>query len=396
MISDNRVLVGISGGIAIYKTCNVVRLLTEMGMAVDVVMTASAAEFVRPVTFEALSKRPVLASLWERGRALAHINLGQDAQLILIAPATANLLAKAAHGIADDLLTSMLVASDAPVLVAPAMNDKMWAHPATRRNVQILEDRNWEFVGPAVGGLAEGPSERPGRMVEPEELIARVVRKLRAPSSKLRGKRVLVTAGPTRERIDPVRVISNPSSGRMGFAVAQKAFARGADVVLLTGPTLLPIPHGVESERVETTEQLHNAVANELPKSDVLVMAAAPADYQPAEENEKKVARTDGVLALSLRPTADILEGTMNLRPAGSVVVGFALESDDGLKHAREKLVRKRLDLIVLNMAGEPGAGFETLTNRVTLVTKDEDIQLPVLPKEDVAERILDRVEELL
>ncbi len=225
MIADRRVLVGVSGGIAIYKTCNVVRQLTEVGAAVDVVMTASATEFVRPVTFEALSKRPVLTSLWQRDQALAHIHLGQSSDLILLAPATANLLAKAAHGIADDLLTAILLANDAPVLAAPAMNDRMWANSATVRNVEELSARGWRFVGPAIGDLAEGPSSRPGRMAEPEEIVTNAVRLIRSATSALNGKRVLVTAGPTREKIDPVRVISNPSSGRMGYAIAEAAFA---------------------------------------------------------------------------------------------------------------------------------------------------------------------------
>ena len=258
MIADRRVLVGVSGGIAIYKTCNVVRQLTEAGAAVDVVMTASAAEFVRPITFEALSKRPVLTSLWQRDQALAHIHLGQRSDLILLAPATANLLAKAALGIADDLLTAILVACEAPVLAAPAMNDRMWANPATLRNVAELSERGWKFVGPAVGDLAEGPSARPGRMVEPEEIVTHSVRLLRSPTSALNGRRVLVTAGPTREKIDPVRVISNPSSGRMGYAIAEAAFARGAEVRLVTGPSQLAVPYGVDVVRVETTEDLRD------------------------------------------------------------------------------------------------------------------------------------------
>ena len=396
MIADRRVLVGVSGGIAIYKTCNVVRQLTEAGAAVDVVMTASAAEFVRPVTFEALSKRPVLTSLWQRDRALAHIFLGQESDLILLAPATANLLAKAAHGIADDLLTAILLACDAPVLAAPAMNDRMWANQATKRNVEELAARGWGFVGPAIGDLAEGPSARPGRMAEPEEIVAHSLRLIRSRSSALNGKKMLVTAGPTREKIDPVRVISNPSSGRMGYAIAEAAFFRGAEVCLVTGPSQLATPHGVDVVRVETTDELRDAVGGSLGETDVLVMAAAPADYRPVSTSDKKLQKTDGAFSIAVEPTTDVLLSTADRRSPGSVIVGFALESDEGAARAREKLERKQLDLIVLNMAREPGAGFETVSNRVSFISKDEVQDLPLMPKREVAERLLDRIETLL
>jgi phosphopantothenoylcysteine decarboxylase/phosphopantothenate--cysteine ligase len=396
VIANRRVLVGVSGGIAIYKTCNVVRQLTEAGAAVDTVMTASAAEFVRPVTFEALSKRPVLTSLWERDQALSHIHLGEDSELILLAPATANLLAKAANGIADDLLTAILLACEAPVLAAPAMNDRMWANVATERNVARLSERGWRFVGPAVGDLAEGPSSRPGRMAEPDEIVARAVRMLRAPTSTLDGKSVLVTAGPTREKIDPVRMISNPSSGLMGYAVAEAAFSRGADVRLVTGPCQIAVPHGVDVVRVETTDELRKAVGESLGAADVLVMAAAPADYRPVSASDQKLPKTEGARSIELEPTTDVLIATAARRREGAVIVGFALESEDGVALAREKLVRKRLDLIVLNMAREPGSGFETSSNRVSLITKDGVQELPQLPKLEVAEQLLDRVEKLL
>jgi phosphopantothenoylcysteine decarboxylase/phosphopantothenate--cysteine ligase len=275
-LSGRRVVLGVSGGIAAYKACTLARRLTEAGAAVDVVLTASATEFVRPVTFEALTKRPVLTSLWERGRALAHIDLARDPDLIVVAPATANLLARCAHGMADDLLTAALLAARAPVLVAPGMNDDMYAHRATQENLATLRGRGWTVVGPAVGPLAEGPSDRPGRMVEPEEILAYVERLLRAPDSRLAGKRVVVTAGPTREPLDPVRVITNPASGRMGFRVAEAAFARGADVVLITGPTTLEPPSGVEVERVTTTADLLAAVERWSPSSRRLTSCNRP------------------------------------------------------------------------------------------------------------------------
>ncbi len=392
-LAGRRVVLGVSGGIASYKACTIARRLTEAGAAVEVVLTAAAGEFVRPVTFEALTGRPVLTSFWERGRALAHVHLAREAELTIVAPATANLLARTAQGLADDLLTAILLATRGPVLAAPAMNDDMYAHPATQANIATLTGRGWTMVGPAVGALAEGPSDRPGRMVEPDEIIAHAERLLRAPSSALRGKRVLVTAGPTREHLDAVRVITNPSSGRMGYALATAAFARGADVVLVSGPTTLPAPLGVELVRIASTEELRDAVASRVGEADVLIMAAAPADFRPAQRRRGKAARTDGGVALDLEPTPDVLESTAPARRNGIVTVGFALETDEGLERARAKLDRKRLDLIVLNRANEIGSGFETETNRVTLISADGTRELDLLPKREVAERVLDAVE---
>jgi phosphopantothenoylcysteine decarboxylase/phosphopantothenate--cysteine ligase len=396
VIVGRPVLLGVSGGIASYKACSIVRQLTDAGAVVDVVMTASATEFVRPVTFEALSGRPVLTSLWQRDQALAHIHLGRDPDLIVIAPATANLLARAAAGIADDLLTAILLAAEVPVLAAPAMNDNMYAHPVTVANIETLRARGWSFVGPAKGPLAEGPSERPGRMVEPEEIFAHVERQLRSAGSALCGKRVLVTAGPTREPIDAVRVITNPSSGRMGLAVAAAAFARGAAVTLVTGPTQLTMPHGVLVNRVETTQQLLESMTSALPESDVVVMAAAPADYMPGESAQTKLPRTGGPITLTLNPTIDVLGSTVNVRRPGTVVIGFALEADKDVERARSKLEDKQLDMIVLNSARDAEAGFESETNRTTFVTRTDATDLPLMSKREVAERLLDAVEELL
>ncbi len=396
MIAGRPVLLGVSGGIASYKACFLVRQLRESGAVVDVVMTASATEFIRPLTFEALSGRPVIASLWQPGRALDHIHLGRDAELIVLAPATANLLAKAALGLADDILTTILVAARVPILAAPAMNDHMYAHPATAANIDTLQQRGWTILGPAVGDLAEGPSDMPGRMVEPDEIAAYAVRILRSPGSAFAGKRVVVTAGATREHIDPVRVITNPSSGRMGFAVAEAAFARGADVTLVSGPTPLPRPVGVATVAVESTKQMLETVEQLLSQADVLIMAAAPSDYSVREVAEQKIAREDGSLSLALDPTPDVLTTTIPKRPKGAIVVGFALEAQNGAERARAKLERKRLDMIVLNSVNDAGAGFEALTNRVTFISKDSAKQLPLLPKRDVAERLLDEVEGML
>ena len=396
MWAGRHVVLGVSGGIACYKSCFLARRLVEAGAVVDVVLTQSAAEFVRPVTFEALSGRPVLSSLWDRGGALAHIELGRAPDLILVAPATANLLARVALGLADDLLTSLLLARRAPVLLAPAMNDEMYANPATQRNIAILRERGFALVGPEIGALAEGPSERPGRMSEPETIIAHAARLLRG-KTPLQGRRVVVTAGPTRESIDPVRVVTNRSSGKMGYRVAEAAWERGAEVVLISGPVALPSPVGVTVCRVETTKELEDAVRADLPEADVLVMAAAPADYRPAHPSASKQPRMQGALAVPMEPTDDILSTTEERRKPGSVIVGFALETGDALDKARAKLERKHLDLIVVNDALEPGAGFEHDTNRVALLDREGNVRiLPLQSKREVAEAILDAVEARL
>jgi phosphopantothenoylcysteine decarboxylase/phosphopantothenate--cysteine ligase len=394
--AGRRVVLGVSGGIACYKACTIARRLTDAGAEVDVVLTASAAEFVRPVTFEALTGRPVLTSLWDSSRALAHIELARGAELVILAPATANLLARLTQGMADDLLTTILLATDAPILVAPAMNDRMYAHPATQANLAALEERALTVVGPAIGPLAEGPSEHPGRMAEPEEILAYAARALRTAGSPLAGKRVLVTAGPTREYLDPVRVLSNPSSGRMGHALAEAAFARGADVLLIDGPNALGTPVGVEVERVETTQEMQAAVARRLGEADVLLMAAAPADFRPAARSAEKVPRAAGQVTVTLEPTEDILETTVPERRTGAVVVGFALESHGGIESARRKMERKQLDVIVLNDTSDPDAGFESPTNRVAVMSRQGTREFELMPKREVAERILDEVEPLL
>jgi len=391
--AGRHVVLGVSGGIACYKSCFLARRLVEAGAMVDAVLTQSAAEFVRPVTFEALTGRPVLTSLWDRGGALAHVQLGRTPDVVIVAPATANLLARVALGLADDLLTALLLARTAPVLLAPAMNDEMYANPVTRRNLAILREHGFAIVGPEIGALAEGPSERPGRMSEPETILAHAARLLRG-QGPLVGRRVVVTAGPTRESIDPVRVVTNRSSGKMGYRLAEVAWERGAEVVLISGPVALPAPVGVTVRRVETTKELEDAVRADLPAADVLVMAAAPADYRPAHPSASKQPRTQGALAVPMEPTDDILGATEERRKPGSVIVGFALETGDALDKARGKLERKHLDLIVVNDALEPGAGFEHETNRVALLDREGGVRiLPLQSKREVAEAILDAVE---
>jgi phosphopantothenoylcysteine decarboxylase/phosphopantothenate--cysteine ligase len=393
--AGRHVVLGVSGGIACYKSCILARRLVEAGARVDVVLTQAAAEFVRPLTFEALTGRPVQTSLWDSGGALSHVRLGQGADLIIVAPATANLIARMAQGLADDVLTALLLARTAPLLVAPAMNDEMFAHPATQANLEKLRARGVEIVGPEIGALAEGLSERPGRMSEPETILAHAARLLRAGS--LRGRRVVVTAGPTREAIDPVRVVTNRSSGKMGYRVAEAAWERGADVTLISGPVTLPAPVGVTLHRIDSTKELEAAVRQELPSADVLVMAAAPADYRPSSPSASKRSRTDGALAIPMEPTDDILDATRGVRKAGSIMVGFALETGDALAKGLAKLERKDLDLIVVNDALEPGAGFEKDTNRVALLGRDGTRRiLPLQTKREVADAILDAVEESL
>ena len=397
-LSGRHVVLGVSGGIACYKSCFLARRLTEAGATVDVVLTAAAAEFVRPLTFEALTGRPVLTSLWERGRALAHIDLAKDPDLVIVAPATANILARAAMGMADDLLAALLLArADRAVLAAPAMNDDMYANPATTANIKTLAQRGWHFIGPEIGALAEGPSERPGRMSEPDAIFAAAERLLgnNPSTSKWSGKRVVVTAGPTREHLDPVRVITNPSSGRMGYALAEAARERGANVMLVTGPTELTPPPGLATTRVETTEEMQHALESLVPNADALIMSAAPADYRPKSQSTKKRPRSDGPLTVELEATPDIL-GSLKRRK-GMVVVGFALETGSGLANARTKMQNKALDFVILNDATEPGAGFEVTTNRVTILGRNgTQVDLPLLPKREVADRILDVVETAL
>ena len=393
MWPGRHVVLGVSGGVASYKSCILARRLTEAGAEVDVVLTKGAGEFVGPVTFEALTGRPVLTSLWERGRALAHIRLGQESDLIVVAPATAHLIGRVAQGLADDILTAMLLARTAPLLLAPAMNEEMYARPETQANLDLLRSRGVALVGPEVGALAEGPSERAGRMSEPETIMAHGARLL--SGGRLSGRRVVVTAGPTRESIDPVRIVTNRSSGKMGYRIAEAAWERGADVVLISGPVALQDPVGVAVRRVESTLEMELAVRAELPRADVLIMAAAPADFRPSSPTEGKRPRVDGALAVPMEPTGDVLDSTRDVRKAGSMIVGFALETGDALAKGLAKLERKGLDMIVVNDALEPGAGFEKDTNRVALLGRDGTRQiLPLQSKREVAEAILDRVEQ--
>jgi phosphopantothenoylcysteine decarboxylase/phosphopantothenate--cysteine ligase len=348
------------------------------------------------VTFEALTGRPVHTALIEAGHALDHIKLARAAHAVVVAPATADFLSRAASGGAGDLLSACLLATTAPVLLVPAMNDRMWAHAQTAANVAHLRGLGYRVLDPDTGDLAAGEGAGPGRMPEPETIFAHAGR-LVEPEGALAGKRVVVTAGPTREAIDPVRFLSNRSSGKMGVSLAASAWRRGAHVTLVHGPLQVPVPVGVDAVHVETTAEMRDAVAGALPEADVLVMAAAPADFAPAHAAQAKIKKETAPDAVPLAPTPDILRETRGARRHGAVIVGFALETDDGESNARRKLESKELSFVVLNNAREAGAAFEHDTNRVTLVMRDgKREELPLQSKEAVADAILDRVEALL
>lgn len=394
--SGRRILLGVTGGIASYKTVMLARLLTQAGADVDVVMTRGALEFVGSITFEAVTGRRAYSEIFGSGNALDHIRLARECELFVVAPATADFMARAAHGLADDLLTACLLANTAPVILVPAMNDRMWANAQTRRNVAQLRDLGYNVIDPDEGPLAVGEGSGPGRMPEPETIFAHVSRFLEA-AGPLSGKHIAVTAGATREPIDPVRFISNHSSGRMGIAIAEAARRRGADVTLIAGHLEVPAPRDVTRVDAMTVSDMRDAVAAALPSSDVLIMAAAPADFRAASVVDQKIKKESRLESISLTPTEDILASTIAARKDGAVIVGFALETESVVDNAERKLKSKSLDMIVANDATEPGAGFGIETNRVTLITRDgkrEDV--PLMKKTELAEIILDRIETLL
>ena len=371
-------------------------MLTQAGAEVDVVLTRSALEFIGAVTFEALTGRAVHTELIAPGHALDHIKLARSADLVLVAPATADTLARAAHGFANDLLTAALLATTAPVLIAPAMNDRMWGHPQTTRNVAHLREFGYHVIDPDVGDLAVGEGFGPGRMPEPETILFHAARLLEG-HLPLAGRTIVVTAGPTREAVDPVRFISNRSSGKMGVAIAEAAWRRGAHVKLIAGPLGVTPASVLDVERVTTTAEMRDAVARALPHADILVMAAAPSDFRPVTVSGSKIKKSGAPEAIALAPTPDILRDTMSARRAAAIIVGFALETDDVLANGASKLSAKGLDLIVVNDAREAGAGFEGDTNRVTFLSRDGASEpLPLLSKREVADAILDRVERQL
>jgi phosphopantothenoylcysteine decarboxylase/phosphopantothenate--cysteine ligase len=393
---SRRVLLGITGGVAAYKSAHLARLLTAAGAEVTVVMTESATRFVGPDTFAALTGRPVHTSLWERPGEVLHVRLAHEADLAIVAPATANLLAKLAHGLADDLLTSTLLEYAGPLVIAPAMHTGMWEHPATRGNVETLEGRAVTFVGPVEGALAHGDSGV-GRLAEPEIIAAEALAVLDgAVAGSLVGRTVVVTAGPTYEPIDPVRFIGNHSSGKMGVAVAAEAARRGATVQLILGPGSVAPPAGAQVARVTTAEQMREAVMAYADDADAIVMAAAVADFRPKDAATGKLKKDDGTPEVRLEPTPDILAelGERTQRP---YLVGFAAETSDVEAHGRAKLARKRADLLVANEVGREGTGFGSETNHAAIVSVNgDDIALRDWTKRELAAVIVDRIEAAL
>lgn len=395
-----KIALGVSGCIAAYKAAELVRLLQQEGLSVQVVMTKSAQEFVRPLTFAALTGQKVITGMFGGGaepanveNAVEHIGVADSIDALVVAPATANLLGKLAQGIADDFLTTLYLATKAPVLVAPAMNVNMWQHPAVQANLAQLRERGVAVVEPDQGYLACGWTG-PGRLATLEEIVARVLTLL-GIRKDLAGETVLVTAGPTCEDIDPVRYITNRSSGRMGYAVAEAARRRGAEVILVSGPTAIPVPSGVRVERVRTTEEMRQAVRAALPQTTVVIKAAAVADFRPVRIEKHKIKRRRGELKLELESTADLLEEVA--REKGSrLLVGFAAESENVVENARLKLETKHLDLVVANDITREGAGFDGETNIVTLLSRDgRQTDLPKMNKQAVADLILDEVVRL-
>jgi phosphopantothenoylcysteine decarboxylase/phosphopantothenate--cysteine ligase len=396
-------VLGVTGSIAAYKSVQLARDLTRLGAEVDVVLTDAAQRFVAPLSFEGVTGRKALTDLFSAEGAALHVSLGREADAVCVAPATADFISRAAQGRADDLLCTTLLATRAPVVVCPAMNDGMFAHPQVQENLAHLREKlGYAIAGPARGALAVGEASDggagPGRMIEPSEIEEHVGRALGIEPAWI-GRRVLVTAGPTREALDPVRYLGNRSSGRMGYAIAQAAWRRGAEVTLVSGPSALSAPVGVELVRVETAAQMHDAVAERIARADVTVFAAAVADYRPAEARAQKVKReaVGESLAVALEVNPDIAQTTRGARRPGSVSIGFALETADLVANATKKLASKGFDLIVANDATEEGAGFEVATNRVTILAQGREPEaLPLLSKDDVAEEILDRATGLV
>jgi phosphopantothenoylcysteine decarboxylase / phosphopantothenate---cysteine ligase len=389
-----KIALGVCGGIAAYKACEIVRLLQEQGITVQVVMTDAAQQFVRPLTFAALSGQKVITGLWGAGveepnldSAVEHIAVAQSIDALLVAPATADVLAKFAHGEANDFLTTLFLATTAPVVVAPAMNVNMWEHPATQANLEVLGKRGVGIVDPGSGYLACGMIGA-GRLAEPERIVAATLEFLDIRQDLI-GETVLVTAGPTQEAIDPVRYLTNRSSGKMGYAVAEAALRRGARVILISGPVSISAPEKAELVRVKTAEEMKAAVLKHLPEASIVIKAAAVADYRVRQSASQKLKRR-GPLTLELEPTRDILLEIAGRRTPQQIIIGFAAETEDVLENGRRKMQNKKLDAIVINDVSRPGIGFDSENNAVTILTPEEVIEIPKLEKIAIAQRILD------
>ena len=394
-----KIALGVTGGIAAYKAAEIVRLLQDRGIRVQVIMTRAAQEFVRPLTFAALSGEKVITGMFAPGEeqtpnidsAIEHIAVAQSIDALVVAPATADVIAHFAQGIATDFLTTLYLASTAPVVVAPAMNVNMWNHAATQANLEILRARGVKIVEPGSGYLACGMVGQ-GRLAENEAVVSAVLEALGA-SQDLSGETVLITAGPTREKIDPVRYLTNRSSGRMGYALAEVALRRGARALLVSGPTSITPPAAAELTRVESTEEMRDTVLKLLPQATVVIKTAAVADYRPKKSADQKIKRK-GPMSLELEATPDILK-EISAKKTAQIVVGFAAETENVLENARQKLVSKSLDAIVVNDVSREGVGFDSDRNAITIITHDDVVEVPETTKWEVAQRVLDQVVKL-
>ena len=386
------VLLGVTGGIAAYKIANLASMLVKAGADTRVVMTENATHFINPITFETLTSHKCLVDTFDRDFEfnVEHVALAKLADVILVAPATANTMAKIAHGMADNMLTTTILASSAPKLIAPAMNTGMYENPVTQDNMALLREYGWEIIEPSEGHLACGDSGK-GKMVEPSVLFS-YIEKTVAHKKDMEGIHLLVTAGPTVESIDPVRYITNHSSGKMGYAIAKAAMLRGASVTLVSGPTALTPPIGVEYVPIETAKDMYEAVTSRSGKMDIIIKAAAVADYRPANIATEKVKKTDGEMSIALERTDDILAFLGKNKKTHQFLCGFSMETENMLENSKKKLTAKNLDMIVANNLKVEGAGFNTSTNIVTLITPDDCMKLPIMDKEDVAMTLLDEI----
>ena len=391
MLTGKTVLLGVTGGIAAYKAAALASMLVKLHAAVEVIMTRNATQFITPLTFEQLTGRRVMTDTFDRTfqHQVEHISLAQRTDLVIIAPATANVCAKLAHGLADDMLTTTVLACKCPKLIAPAMNTNMLENPVTQDNLALLRRYGWEVIEPASGRLACG-AVGAGKLPEPETLVQYILREIAMPHD-LQGKRVLVTAGPTRESLDPVRYLTNPSTGKMGYAIAEAAMLRGAEVTLITGPTALQPPPFVEVVPVTSAQDMFDAVAANCDRADFIFKAAAVADYTPAAYYTEKQKKSDGELSIPLKRTQDILQYLGEHRRAGQVICGFSMETQNLVENSRAKLLKKNADMICANNLKESGAGFGVDTNRITMITRDETLELPLQSKASVANAILDK-----
>jgi len=396
MLTNKRILLCVTGGIAVYKAAALTSKLTQTGAEVKVLMTESAKEFVTPLTFQALSKNQVYYDTFneQNPKVIAHIDLADWADLVIVAPATANAIGKLANGIADNMVTTTLLATTAPVWIAPAMNVHMYEHPAVIKNISTLSSFGYRFIEPSEGQLACGYVGK-GRLEEPEKIIA-LLNDFFALPKPLQGKNILITAGPTRERVDPVRFFTNRSSGKMGYAIAEEAALAGANVTLISGPTSLPDPKNVKVIRVESAKQMFEQVMNYFQQSDVVIKTAAVADYRPKTVLAHKLKKQDGEMVIQMERTIDILK-TLGEQKTNQLLIGFAAETENVDKYAKEKLYKKNADMIIANNVNQIGAGFGTDTNIVTIYKKDETtIKLPLLSKQEVAKAIMREIEKYL